>query len=95
MYLFTFFSIITTVIATQIPLFSDPQKPIIPSKYWYETIIHNGEATFLDPSIKSSYEVFRNVRNFGADPTGQQDSSTAIQKAINRMLPRWALLIVG
>jgi len=58
---------------------SAPQPP-----YWYETIKHNGEASFMQPSCKSSYQVFRNVvTDFGADNTGKTDASKAIQDAIN------------
>jgi glucan 1,3-beta-glucosidase len=71
----------------QIPLGSSSlgdQKPIVPSTYWYEAITHNGEASFMQPSCKSTYQVFRNVvTDFGADNTGNTDASTAIQNAID------------
>lgn len=52
--------------------------------YWYETINHNGEASFMQSPCKSSYQVFRNVvTDFGADDTGNTDASTAIQNAID------------
>ncbi|TQB74031.1 hypothetical protein MPDQ_005230 [Monascus purpureus] len=53
-------------------------------RFWYEVIAHNGEASFMDPSQKSNYKVFRNVvADFNADNTGQSDASAAIQKAID------------
>ena len=62
------------------------QKPIGPSKFWYEAITHNGEASFMPAGLKSSYKVYRNVvTDFGADNTGKTDASDAIQKAINGM----------
>ncbi|KAL4866510.1 hypothetical protein BDV12DRAFT_210436 [Aspergillus spectabilis] len=58
--------------------------PDSPSKFWYETIAHNGESSFLDSSYKANYHVFRNVvTDFGADNTGATDASAAIQQAIN------------
>ncbi|KAL9042378.1 MAG: hypothetical protein Q9214_003796 [Letrouitia sp. 1 TL-2023] len=71
----------------QIPLgissLSD-QTPISQSNYWYETVNHNGEASFMRPPCKSAYQVFRNVvTDFGADKTGNADASTAIQMAID------------
>lgn len=60
------------------------QKPITPSRYWYESITHNGEASFMPSSYKPNYRVFRNVvTDYGADNTGNNDASAAIQKAIN------------
>ncbi|KAI9927862.1 hypothetical protein MW887_002714 [Aspergillus wentii] len=54
------------------------------SKYWYEEIEHGGESSFLATEYKNNYKVFRNVvTDFGADNTGQKDSSEAIQAAIN------------
>ncbi|KAL4800589.1 pectate lyase superfamily protein-domain-containing protein [Aspergillus venezuelensis] len=53
------------------------------TKYWYEEIEHNGESSFLSPSYKANYKVFRNViTDYGADNTGQNDASAAIQSAI-------------
>lgn len=49
--------------------------------YWYESIKHNGRSPFIDNA--DSYKVYRNVLDFGADNTGNQDSSQAIQDAIN------------
>ena len=74
----------------QIPLGSSrlsDQMPIAKSTYWYETIKHNGEASFMQTSCKSDYQVFRNVvADFGADNTGNSDASTAIQNAIDGKL---------
>ncbi|KAL3475080.1 pectate lyase superfamily protein-domain-containing protein [Aspergillus californicus] len=53
------------------------------TKYWYEEIEHNGESSFLVPGYKDKYKVFRNVvKDYGADNTGQNDTSSAIQNAI-------------
>ncbi|KAL3484993.1 pectate lyase superfamily protein-domain-containing protein [Aspergillus germanicus] len=58
--------------------------PDSPSTFWYEAITHNGESSFLDSSYKANYKVFRNVvADYGADNTGANDASTAIQNAIN------------
>ena len=64
----------------------DGQEPTTPSTYWYESILHNGEASFMPSSYKPNYNVFRNVvTDFGADNTGNTDASAAIQNAINGM----------
>ncbi|KAL2867003.1 glycoside hydrolase family 55 protein [Aspergillus lucknowensis] len=53
------------------------------TKYWYEEIEHNGESSFLVPGYKDKYKVVRNVVvDYGADNTGQNDASSAIQSAI-------------
>ncbi|EAW11685.1 putative exo-beta-1,3-glucanase [Aspergillus clavatus NRRL 1] len=58
--------------------------PDSPSKFWYETIAHNGQSSFLDGTYKNNYRVFRNVvTDYGADNTGTRDASAAIQNAIN------------
>ena len=71
----------------QVPLAifdKDDQKPINSSNYWYESIVHNGEASFMEASYKPNYHVFRNVvTDFGADNTGKTDASVLIQKAID------------
>jgi hypothetical protein len=75
-----------TVTAQQIPLVDTYNT--LQSPYWYETITHNGEASFMQPSCKSSYQVFRNVvSDFGADNTGKVDASMAIQDAIDGKTP--------
>ncbi|KKK20548.1 hypothetical protein AOCH_002606 [Aspergillus ochraceoroseus] len=51
--------------------------------FWYEKIQHNGQSSFLLPEYKAKYKVFRNVvTEYGADNTGHNDSSSAIQSAI-------------
>jgi glucan 1,3-beta-glucosidase len=62
-------------------------SPTNPSTYWYESITHNGESSFMDSSYKANYQVFRNVvTDYGADNTGASDASGAIQNAINGKL---------
>jgi glucan 1,3-beta-glucosidase len=58
--------------------------PDNPSKFWYESIVHDGQSSFMYSSYKANYKVFRNVvTDFGADNTGATDASAAIQRAIN------------
>jgi len=75
--------------SNQVPLGrsdGDGQKPIGSSTYWYESILHNGEASFMPLSYKPNYTVFRNVViDYGADNTGNTDASVAIQNAIDGM----------
>lgn len=53
------------------------------STYWYEAIEHNGQSSFLSSQYRDSYKVFRNVvKDYGADNTGSEDASEAIEKAI-------------
>lgn len=52
-----------------------------PSTYWYEQIKHNGKSPFINDD---NWVVYRNVvKQYGADSSGNSDSSSAIQKAIN------------
>jgi glucan 1,3-beta-glucosidase len=56
--------------------------------YWLENIKHQGLASF-NPNV-SSYEVFRNVKDYGAKGDGRTDDTAAIQRAItegNRCTP--------
>jgi hypothetical protein len=64
----------------------DVQKPITSSKYWYESILHNCEASFMPSPYEPKYSAFRNVAtDYGADNTGNTDAFVAIQNAINGM----------
>lgn len=48
--------------------------------YWMEEIAHQGRASF---NPDSSYQVFRNVKDFGAVGDGITDDTEAINKAIS------------
>lgn len=51
------------------------------SAFWYESITHNGQSPFIPNGSK--WKVFRNVvTDYGADPTGNIDSTQAIINAI-------------
>lgn len=49
--------------------------------YWMEDVSHQGRASF-NPAA-SSYQVFRNVKDYGAKGDGITDDTTAIQLAIS------------
>jgi glucan 1,3-beta-glucosidase len=56
--------------------------------YWLEDIEHQGLASF-NPNV-SSYQIFRNVKDYGAKGDGRTDDTAAIQRAItegNRCTP--------
>jgi len=51
------------------------------TSWWVDEITHDGMMAF-NPN-KTSYQVWRNVVNYGADPSGQLDSTKAINAAIS------------
>ncbi|KAJ6101768.1 hypothetical protein N7486_004195 [Penicillium sp. IBT 16267x] len=58
--------------------------PDNPTTWWYESVIHNGQSSFMSSTYKGNYQVFRNVvTQYGADNTGRTDASARIQAAIN------------
>lgn len=50
------------------------------SAYWMEDIAHQGHASF---NPDASYQVFRNIKDFGAVGDGISDDTAAINKAIS------------
>lgn len=53
----------------------------VASAYWMEDIAHQGVASFN--SNPSTYQIFRNVKDFGAIGDGVNDDTAAIQAAVS------------
>ncbi|ORY17961.1 pectate lyase superfamily protein-domain-containing protein [Clohesyomyces aquaticus] len=74
------------------PIYSSSSQAPAPTAgacapYWLENIKHQGAAAF---NSDSTYQVFRNVKDFGAKGDGRTDDTAAIQRAIssgNRCAP--------